>query len=388
MLAEANTHFEYTQKLRRDFHRHPELGFHEVRTAGIVAHELNELNLEVTKGIAETGVVAVIEGVQPGPVVLVRFDMDALPIKEQTGAEYASENEGVMHACGHDGHTAIGLTVAKMLTNHKVELKGTIKLVFQPGEEGCGGARRMVEEGVLENPKPDYSLALHLWNENPLGEISVTSGVVLAAAESFTIKITGKSAHGAQPHHSVDPVLATAQVITALQGIVSRNISPLEGAVISATMIRGGDAVNVIPSDVEIRGTIRSYLPEVRERILERFHQVVDGVAGAMECAAEIEIAEMTPAVINDPKLAKQVGRLAKEILPNDILNTKDRKMVSEDMAYMMDDIPGCYFFIGSSNPQAGLDANHHHPKFDFDEQAMPKAAALMVAAAMDLSKG
>jgi amidohydrolase len=208
LLSEARALFEYTRDLRRDFHQHPELGFQEVRTAGIVAQELGQLGLEVTTGVVETGVVATLEGTHPGPVILVRFDMDALPINEETQAPYASRNPGVMHACGHDGHTAIGLTVAKLLQAHRQDLHGQVKFIFQPAEEGLGGAERMVQAGVLENPKPDISLALHLWNVKPIGWIGVTSGPAMAASEKFLLRITGKGGHGAAPHLTIDPILA------------------------------------------------------------------------------------------------------------------------------------------------------------------------------------
>ena len=195
-LSEANQLFETTRALRRDFHLHPELGFQEVRTAGIVGRELHELGLEVSSGIAETGVVALIEGGRPGPAALLRFDMDALPVQEETGAEYASQTPGVMHACGHDAHTAIGLTVARLLHAHRQELAGTVKLVFQPAEEGLGGAERMIAAGVLQDPRPAFSLALHVWNERPFGWVGVTAGPVMAAAEIFRLRLLGKGGHG------------------------------------------------------------------------------------------------------------------------------------------------------------------------------------------------
>ncbi len=386
-FKEAQALFEYTRDLRRDFHRHPELGFQEVRTAGIVARELNTLDLEVTSGIAETGVVAMIEGEQPGPVVLLRFDMDALPIEEETGAEYASQTPGVMHACGHDGHTAIGLTVAKMLHAHQDEIAGTVKLVFQPAEEGLGGAERMVAEGVLQNPRPDYSLALHLWNEKPLGWVAIAPGPVMAASETFSVRISGKGGHGALPHHSVDPIFSAGQIITALQGIVARNVDPTETAVVSVTNLHGGSTFNVIPPYVDLQGTIRTFKPEIRELVLRRFREVVEGVAKGMNCDVEIEMKDITLAVQNDPGVVERVQKVAESLFPDTPLIKEFQTMGSEDMSYMMDDIPGCYFMVGSANPEQGLDAKHHHPKFDFDEDALSRAAALMAAAAMDVLK-
>src|SRR5690242_5596963 len=225
-LQQAEELFPYTQALRRDFHIHPELGFREIRTGGIVAKELESLGIEVTKGVGKTGVVGLLEGAQPGPTLLLRFDMDALPMTEDTGAEYASENPGVMHACGHDGHTAIGLTVAKILHAHRNELAGTVKFCFQPSEEGnngedVGGAEMMMRDGVLDSPKVDMSLSLHIWNEKPFGWVGIASGPVMAGAEIFTIKLTGKGGHGALPQNTVDPIIASAQIVNALQTIVS-----------------------------------------------------------------------------------------------------------------------------------------------------------------------
>ncbi len=383
-LREAQGLFEYTRDLRRDFHQHPELGFQEVRTAGIVARELNQLGLEVSTGVGKTGVVATLEGGNPGPVILARFDMDALPIQEETGAEYASRTPGVMHACGHDGHTAAGLAVARILEAHKAELNGTVKLVFQPAEEGLGGAEAMVADGVLENPRPDRSLSMHMWNEKPVGWIGVTPGPAMSASDRFTVKIIGRGGHGAAPHLGVDPVVAGAQVISALQNIVSRNVPPLESAVVTVTSMNGGEAFNVIPETVELRGTIRSFKPEVRDLVLERFQEIVVGVSEAMGCQAEVALRKITPATVNDLEMAERVRGVASRILPQAELDTDERTMGSEDMAYLMDDIPGCYFFVGSANHDQGLDAAHHHPKFDFDESALPRAAALMAASVVE----
>lgn len=386
-FAEAKELFEYTRDMRRDFHIHPELGFQEVRTAGIVARELQSLGLEVSSGIAETGVVALIEGPKPGPVALLRFDMDALPIEEETGAEYASQTPGVMHACGHDGHTAIGLTVAKMLHAHQAEISGTVKLVFQPAEEGMGGAERMVTEGVLENPRPDVSLALHLWNDKPMGWIATSPGPMMAASETFSVRITGKGGHGALPHHAVDPIFAAGQIITALQSIVSRNVDPVETAVVSATNVHGGSAHNIIPPYVDLQGTIRTFKPEIREVVLGRFQEIVEGTAQALGCETDIAIEDVTLAVDNDPDVTQQVHAVAQRMFPDAPLITQFQTMGSEDMSFMMDDIPGCYFLIGSANVEKGLDAKHHHPKFDFDEAALPRASALMAAAAVEVLK-
>ncbi len=393
-LAKAKAFFDYTQTLRRDFHMHPELGFEEVRTAGIVAKELRELGLETTTGIAKTGVVALLEGAKPGPVVLLRFDMDALPIEEETGAEYASTIPGKMHACGHDGHVAIGLTVAKMLNEIRDELAGTVKFVFQPAEEGIvnqegrSGAGQMIHEGVLENPKVDQALALHLWNSKPLGWLGIGAGPMMAGAEYFKITVYGKGGHGAMPQVSVDPILAASKIVSALQSVVARNVDPLKPAVLTIASIKGGDAFNVIPPKVEMTGTIRTFELEIRQTVLERFEKIVYSTAEAMNCSAEIELKRISPAVINTADVSEKVEAAAQAIFP-EVPITRDNylTMGAEDMAFMMEEVPGCYFFVGSANAEKGLDYDHHHPKFDIDEAALPKAAALMAAAVVEILK-
>jgi len=402
-LTNAQELFEYTQSLRRDFHMHPELGFTEVRTAGIVAKELQSLDMEVTTGVAKTGVIGLLEGAKPaspgasgragGPVVLVRFDMDALPVSEETGAPYASTNPGKMHACGHDGHTAIGLTVAKMLHAHRDQLAGTVKFVFQPAEEGTcgeeiGGNEMMIREGVLDNPKPDLALALHLWNEQSLGWVHIAEGPVMAGAEEFEITVTGKGGHGAIPHQTVDPVLAACQIVTALQSITSRNVAPLQAAVVSVTMIHAGEAFNVIPPEAKMEGTIRSFELDVREIVLQRFEEIVHGVSTAMGCTAEVEVKRLAPAMINAGEIAQRVQASALLTLPDADLNTSGHlTMGAEDMAFMLEKVPGCYFFVGSANDEKNLNYGHHHPKFDFDEAALPRAAALMAGAVAEFLK-
>ena len=385
-LSEAQSQFEYTQALRRDFHAHPELGFHEVRTAGIVARELAALGLEMHTGVAGTGVVALIEGVTSGPTILVRADMDALPITEETGAEYASRNAGVMHACGHDGHTAILLTVAKMLHAHRHELTGTVKLIFQPAEEGMGGAEKMIESGILDSPKVDLALGLHLWNEKAVGWYGIANGPAMAGAEIFKIKVIGKGGHGAVPHLSMDPILAAAQIVCALQGIVSRNVAPLQTAVVSVCTIHGGETFNVIPPAVELTGTIRTFEPEVRARVLQRFDEIVHWVAESMECQVELDLQRLTPTTVNQAKTSGLIQEVARQLFPEGIIDSANFvTMGSEDFAFILEKVPGCFFFIGSANPDKGLDAGHHHPKFDFDEVVLPRAAALMSEAVFTL---
>ncbi len=392
-LQHAEELFPYTQTLRRDFHKHPELGFNEIRTGGIVAKELEALGLEVTKGVGKTGVVGYLEGSRPGPTILLRFDMDALPINEETGAEYSSTNPGVMHACGHDGHTAIGLTVAKMLHAHRDELAGSIKFCFQPSEEGTngqevGGALMMMRDGVLESPKVEKTLSLHVWNDKPVGWLSVAKGPVMAGAELFSVKLTGKGGHGAAPNTTVDPVVAAAQIVTALQTVVSRNVPPLKPAVISVTSIHAGSAFNIIPQTAELNGTIRNFDPEVRKIVLARFEEIARGVGTAMGCEVDITLKQVTPTVINDETVTESVFKSAQTLFPEaEIETTPYLTMGAEDMGYMQEQVNGCYFMIGSANDEKNLNYNHHHPKFDFDERALVTGAALMATAAADLLK-
>lgn len=387
--AEAQKLFAFSQAIRRDLHLHPELGFQEVRTSGIIAKELREIGLEVTTGIAKTGVLALIEGAQPGPVIMLRFDIDALPINEQTGAVYASQTPGLMHACGHDGHVAIGLTVARLLNDHRNELHGTVKLVFQPAEEGMGGAESIIREGALENPAPVRCLGLHIWNDKPLGWLGIAGGPVMASAATFGITLTGKGGHGAMPHQTIDPVVAAAQIISAAQTIASRNTDPQQACVISFCALHAGEAFNVIPQTVEIKGTIRTFEPEVEKMAYQRLEEIVRGVGTAMGCEVEIKISNITPAVINAPQVAAAVKRAAQTLLPADHLDESGRvTMGAEDFAFYLQEIPGAFFFIGSNNPEKNLAYAHHHPKFDFDEAALPRGAALMAAAAVELLKG
>ncbi|MCJ7717919.1 MAG: amidohydrolase [Anaerolineales bacterium] len=389
ILSQAKDLFPYTRDLRRDFHHHPELGFQEHRTAEKIIQDLSALEgLQIQTGIGKTGIVGTLIGAKPGRVILLRFDMDALPVMENTGVEYASENEGIMHACGHDGHMAIGLSTARLLHESRENLPGTIKFVFQPAEEGLGGANAMILDGVLSDPTPDVALALHLWNEKPLGWIGITDGPMMSASESFSVQITGKGGHGGKPHEAVDPIVAAAGIINALQSVVSREVPPLDSGVITVSSIHGGEAHNVIPEQVNLCGTIRSFTKETRELLLKRFHEVVEKTAEAYLCRAEVVIDDISPAVDNDPGIAAILRQVASELFPEAVIDSGYRTMASEDMAFMMQDIPGCYCLIGSANPEKGLDAKHHQPEFNFDEQALLQGTALLVSAVYELLKG
>ena len=381
-LSKAKEIFPYSRDLRREFHRLPELGFQEFKTSEIILRELSHMDgLVIQSGIAKTGIKAVLEGGKPGKTILLRFDMDALPVKEDTTVEYASTREGLMHACGHDGHMAIGLTVARLLHEFKEDLPGTIVFLFQPAEEGLGGAARMIEDGALRNPEPEIVLALHLWNEKKLGWLGISDGPVMSASETFHVQITGKGGHGGKPHEAIDPVVATGAIINALQSVISREIHPLDSGVITISTIHAGEAHNVIPEQVNFSGTIRSFKPETRELLLKRFHEVVRNTAAAYQCREDLTLEDISPAVINDPDLSETIRLAAAEVFPDFIIDRDYQTMASEDMSYFMQDIPGCYCFVGSANPEQGLDAKHHQPDFNFDEEALIHGSALLVGA-------
>lgn len=385
MLTQALEIKEETIQLRRDFHRHPELGFEEVRTSGIVAERLQTLGIEVTTGIGKTGVVGLLRGTAETPVLLLRFDMDALPITEDTGVDYASETPGKMHACGHDSHTAVGLSVAKILASKRDQLPGTIKFVFQPAEEGDGGAALMVKEGVLENPKPDYSMGMHVWNEKPVGWYGLTPGPIMAGSQVFTIKLTGKGGHGAAPHNTIDPVVAMAQIVTSLQTITSRNINPLDSAVVSVCEVSAGTAFNIIPQQAILKGTIRSFKPEVTEEVLKRFNAIVNHVAVAMGCEVEITMEQVTFPVTNNPELVNLMTDVVQGLDSTAKIGHQHQTMGSEDFSFMMHDIPGCFIMIGSANREKGLVFGHHHPKFNIDEACLPYAVAIIAQGAIEI---
>ncbi len=366
---------------RRDLHQHPELGFEEVRTAGIVAAELTRLGLEVQTGVGQTGVVGLLEGDAAGPTVLVRADMDALPVQEENTVEYASQSPGKMHACGHDGHTTIALAVAEVLSAHRPAMAGRVKFVFQPAEEIGRGAQAMIDANVLANPVPDVALGLHLWNEVPIGSVALIDGPMMAAAGDFSIRITGRGGHGGLPHEAQDPIVAASQIITALQTIVSRNVRPTEVAVVSVTEFKAGDSFNVIPPDARLRGTIRAFGTEVIGLLEQRLRAIAEGVAGALGCTADVHVEQLTLPVVNSPDVNARLRGVFSKVAPEIAIIDDYRTMAAEDMSYFLDAVPGTFFFVGSANPDRELDYPHHHPRFDFDEAAIPLAVELMASA-------
>jgi amidohydrolase len=383
----AQTNREQLIAWRRDFHQHPELAFAEHRSAKIIADTLGEMGLSVQTSIAETGVVGTLKGGRPGPILLIRFDMDALPIVEETGAAYASKQDGVMHACGHDGHMAIGLGVAQILSSKSQELPGTIVFIFQPAEEGQGGAERMIAEGILDGLGASRSLGMHIWNEKPLHWLGIAPGPVMAGSERFDIVIRGRGGHGASPHLARDPILAASQLITACQSITSRSLDPLESGVVSFTVVQAGETWNVIPSSVRLEGTIRTFSEASRTTVIERMKEISKGICSAAGCQVELEFERITPPLVNDTETAALAAEVAHQLFPEFEIDRGHRVMGSEDMAYFMQEVPGCYLFIGSSNSARNLDAPHHNPLFDFDEKVLPIAAGLVAAVAWRLQE-
>lgn len=379
---EAEELFPQLVAWRRDLHRHPELSFQEVRTSGVVARTLLELGYEVRTGVAQTGVVALLNGGRPGPTVMLRADMDALPIQEVSEAPYASVNPGVMHACGHDGHVAMGLGAAAVLARHAAELAGNILFVFQPAEERDGGAAAVIASGALQQPAPDVVFGLHLWNSLPAGRVVAQAGPLMAAADVLRITVRGRGGHGGQPHETIDAIAVTGQVLTALQTIISRNVNPQDTAVLSIGMVRGGTAFNVIAETVELLGTLRTFQPTVRETVLTRLRVLLDGVTVGMgaECALTVE--PLTGPVINDPVAAETARQAAHQVVGSTALGRQAPLMVSEDFAEYARLAPSCFMLLGSANAELGLDAAHHNPRFDFDEQVLPIGAALLATAA------
>ena len=356
---------------RRYLHQYPELGFQEQKTATFISDRLSEWGIEHETEIAETGIVAIVRGEQSGPTIGVRADMDALPVTEENEMEYRSRHAGRMHACGHDGHTAIALGTAYLLHQQRSKLQGTVKLVFQPAEERPGGAKPMIEAGVLRNPDVEAMIGLHLWNNLPLGTVGVKGGPSMAYSDEFCIHIFGKGGHGAIPHQTVDTIAIGAQVVTALHTIVSRNVNPLDSAVISIGKFVAGNAFNVIAPRAEMWGTVRCFSKEMAEWLPRRIEQVVDGICQAHGATYAVDYHPLYPAVHNDAEIAELVKQSAIAVLGDAARTVPEMTMGGEDMSFFLEAVPGCYFFLGSANAEAGLNYPHHHPRFNFDEAAL-----------------
>ena len=365
--------------VRRDLHMHPETAFEEVRTSGIVIERLKALGLTPKTGLGKTGVMATITGGRPGKTVMLRADMDALPIEEENDVPYRSQTPGKMHACGHDAHTSILLGVAKTLVSEASTLPGKVVLCFQPAEECGGGAVSMIRDGALEYAKPDATFGLHVWQDLPVGTIGVTSGPFMAAVDEFTITITGKGAHGAQPQESRDPVLCAAHLVTALQTIASRSADPFHEIVVSVTQIHTGTAFNIIPQTAWLNGTVRTFDRGLYDSIPAHFERIAKGVGAAFGCAIDVHFDRTNQPTVNDPAMAEVARAASIDVAGAANVRSDVRTMGGEDFSAFLAKVPGCFVAVGSRNESRGLTWGHHHPRFDVDEQSFAIGAEVLL---------
>lgn len=375
---------EFVVSLRRELHRWPELGFEEHETAARVGGILRDAGLEVRTGLAQTGVLGVLRGGRPGRTLLVRADMDALPVQEASGRPHGSAVPGKMHACGHDGHTAMAATLARVLARQRDQLSGNVVFAFQPAEETTGGADLMIRQGALDDPKVDAVMGIHLANTLLVGQVSVQAGPITAATDGFLLTITGRGGHAARPHLSVDSVAVAFQVGSALHTLMTRERSPAQPAVLTVGSIHGGTAGNVIAERVKMNGTLRTYDPALRVSLKRRLGEMVSGIASAMRAQATFEWGEGYPPTVNDPAMASLVSRAAAQTVGEQNLVPHEASLGGDDMAYFCAAVPGCYFRVGSANPGKDLDAPHHSPRFDFDEAALTIGVDILARATLD----
>jgi len=372
--------------IRRDFHEHPEIGFELQRTSKVIKEYLNDLGISYTE-TAKTGVCGIIKGTKQGnnKVVALRGDMDALPIQDKKMCEFSSKEPGKMHACGHDAHMTILMGAAKILNNHKDEFSGTVKLFFEPAEETTGGAPIMIKEGVLENPNVDAVFGLHVDEDTKIGTIKVKKGVVNAASNPFTIKIIAQGGHGAYPHTTVDPVVIVSHIVIGLQNIVSREINPVNPAVVTVGTIHGGTAQNIIPGEATLSGIIRTMTKEDRAFAIERLKQIVNGIAQMFRAKAEIIIEESYPCLYNDDEKVDIVRKCAAEVIGSEnVIEQKFPKMGVESFAYFAMERPSAFYFLGTGNKDKDTLQPAHSSLFNIDEDALPIGVAIQAAAAFE----
>ena len=368
---------------RRDLHAHPELGFEEERTAAMVAARLRELGFDVHTGIGKTGVVGVLRGSQPGKTIMLRADMDGLPLDEENDVPYRSQTPVHMHACGHDGHVAMLLGAARVVAGRRDEVAGTVCFLFQPAEEGRGGAKAMIEDGVLERFGIERAYGLHLSSSHPVGHVGFREGLFYASSDSIEITIEGKGGHGAAPHLSIDPVYVASQFVVAVQQIVSRNIDPIEPAVVTIGAINGGTTHNVIPSRVRLLGTVRAFDAGVREKMAERIERVLRGVCESAGATYAYEYLWRYPVTSNDVEQTRYARALAERVIGAERVAEVPKLMGAEDFSFFAERVPACFFTIGSNG---GADSAwpHHHARFDIDESALEAGVRMMTALALD----
>ena len=388
IISQSREIHQWIVEKRRAIHRHPELMYEEFETSRLVQNTLSELGIEYEKDIAVTGVVGLL-GNGEGPCVALRADMDALPIHEEADVEFRSEIDGKMHACGHDCHTAMLLGAARVLKDNEGEINGTIKLIFQPAEEGGAGGKMMREQGVLEDPDVERIFGLHVSDKLPTGTLASKEGTLLAATSSIKILVSGNGGHAAMPHLTVDPVVTGSKIVVELQTLVSRELDPLESGVISITMANAGSATNVIPSSMELQGTIRSLTSDGITRLQQRVREVAEAIAMANRCIAEVTFpGNDFPPTVNDGE-CWELGRIsAGEILGEERVSEMGSIMGGEDFSYYTQVIPGCFSFLGVGNPEIGAVYGVHHPKFKVDEDALSLGTAIHVNTAFKALAG
>ena len=374
---ESKSISDWIVKIRRELHEHPELMYEEFRTSELIRRELDKLDIQYRHPIAETGVLASI-GNGNGPCVALRADMDALPIHEETDVPFKSKIDGKMHACGHDCHVSMLLGAAKLLKNKESEINGTIKLLFQPAEEGGAGGKLMREEGALENPEVERIFGLHVWPQMPSGQIGSREGTFLAATSSLSLTVKGVGGHAAVPQLTKDPVLTSARIITNLQSIISRELDPLESGVVSITVINGGNASNVIPSEVKVKGTLRSLTMDGLKELQKRVKEIAEGIAQTHGCEAIVEyVGNDYPPTVNDSEMWKFAKNIGIELLGDDNVSDLDAVMGGEDFAYYTEKVKGCFVVLGMNNPDIDATYSVHHPMFKADEDALHIGTAL-----------
>ncbi|MCD8381324.1 MAG: M20 family metallopeptidase [Clostridiales bacterium] len=374
--------------LYRIIHQNPELGRQEQATSVLVERRLLAMGLEARR-VADTGIVGLLRGGRPGKTVAIRAELDALPIQEESGLPWASRNEGVMHACGHDFHTAALLGTAQLLAAHREELPGNVKFFFQPNEEGDGGAQLMIRDGCMEDPHVDAVFGLHCDSQLPTGEISVMEGRICAASNPFSITLRGRGAHGAKPHEGDDVIVAGAQIVTAIQTLVSRRTAPTEPVVISVGTFHSGVAGNVLGTEARLTGIIRTMGNAKRREVTAMFREMVETIARAMGCQAEVVIEESYPGVRNDPTMTRLVRRSAAGLLgPEKVHVGTEPSMGTDDFGYFSHQVPGCYFQLGTADPTWPERWRSHTPQFRVSEEALPIAAALHARIAVDYLTG
>lgn len=377
-------------EMRRELHKIPELELNLPRTVKYVKEKLDEFGISYKEFVNGNGIVAIIYGKEDGKCLAIRADMDALPIKEETGLSFMSTHEGNMHACGHDSHTAIALTAAKIINENKDKFKGAVKFIFQPGEEVPGGAEPMIREGCLENPKVDHIIGMHggKLSDMPQGSIGFKEKELMASMDIFSIKVKGKGGHGANPQMTVDPIIISGEILMGLQKIVSREIAPIERALISVCKINGGTTQNIIPDEVNMLGTARALDENTRDLIENRIGEIADGIAKTYGGSAETKYTRFYPVLNNDPAFTNYVKKITAELFPEDIFDLSAPTMGGEDMAFYLKEVPGTFLFLSNLAPaKDGKYYPNHNSKFDLDEKEFYKGVSIFVATAFDFLK-